>query len=255
MFPSIPLSWRALAVCAALMLAACGGGSTTDEASDASGVATASTTFALEAIEVPDEASSLVALPSFHVAPVLLDAPSDADMADNTATARQVPHLQAVPPALQGLSSRRLTPQRLEEVGRATGAASKENPGAVPMASGAVATYTPAQIRAAYGLPALPAIGASLTAAQAAPLGAGQTVYIVDAMHDPNAAAELAAFNQKFGLPTCTTKAISPNATLPLAAASTSTARRNSMTSSTSRNRPRPWPEIRNGEAVGLAAT
>lgn len=223
MFPSIPLSWRALAVCAALMLAACGGGSTTDEASDASGVATASTTFALEAIEVPDEASSLVALPSFHVAPVLLDAPSDADMADNTATARQVPHLQAVPPALQGLSSRRLTPQRLEEAGRATGAASKENPGAIPMASGAVATYTPAQIRAAYGLPALPAIGASLTAAQAAPLGAGQTVYIVDAMHDPNAAAELAAFNQKFGLPTCTTKAISPNATLPLAAASTST--------------------------------
>jgi hypothetical protein len=35
-----------------------------------------------------------------------------------------------------------------------------------------------------------------LTAAQAAQLGAGQTIYIVDAYHDPNVAAELAAFNQ-----------------------------------------------------------
>ena len=35
-------------------------------------------------------------------------------------------------------------------------------------------------------------------------------------MHNPNAAAELAAFNQKFGLPACTTKVIAPNAALPL---------------------------------------
>ena len=94
---------------------------------------------------------------------------------------------------------------------------------AAPMASTSViSTYNPAQIRAAYGLPALPAAGAKLSAAQAAQLGAGQTTYIVDAMHDPNVAAELAAFNLKFGLPGCTTKAIATNATLPLAAASTS---------------------------------
>ena len=50
-----------------------------------------------------------------------------------------------------------------------------------------------------------------LTAAQAAALGAGQTIYIVNAMHNPNVAAELAAFNQRFGLPACTTKPIAPN--------------------------------------------
>ena len=213
---------RALVVGAALVLAACGSDSTTDDAASASGVATASTTFVLESIEVPDEAATLVALPSFHVAPVLLDEPSDIDTVDNAASARGAPHLQAVPPALQGLSSQRLTPQRLEDAERVFRAASKAGGNAAPMASTAVATYTPAQIRAAYGLPALPAIGASLTAVQAAQLGAGQTVYIVDAMHDPNVVAELAAFNQRFGLPACTTKAISATAALPLAAASAS---------------------------------
>ena len=94
---------------------------------------------------------------------------------------------------------------------------------AAPMASAAViATYTPAQIRAAYGLPPLPAAGASLTASQRAQLGAGQTIYIVDAMHDPNAAAELAAFNLKFALPTCTVKPIAVAQGLPLAPASAS---------------------------------
>jgi hypothetical protein len=60
-----------------------------------------------------------------------------------------------------------------------------------------------------------------LTAAQAAQLGAGQTIYIVDAYHDPNVAAELAAFNQKFGLPGCTAKTLAATSTLPLAAPAT----------------------------------
>ena len=218
----LPFTLRALAVCTALALSACGGGSSTEDATNASGVATASTTFALDTVEVPDAASALVAQPSFHVAPVLLDVPSDIDATDNAASARRVPHSQPVPRALQGLSSRRLTPQRLEEAESASGISSKESLGATPMASTAVATYSPAQIRAAYGLPALPAIGATLSATQTAQLGAGQTIYIVDAMHDPNVVAELAAFNQKFGLPTCTTKAISATASLPLAAASAS---------------------------------
>ena len=67
-----------------------------------------------------------------------------------------------------------------------------------------------------------PAAGSALTAAQAAQLGAGQTIYILDAQHDPSVAAELAAFNTKFSLPACTTKTIAPTASLPLAAASTS---------------------------------
>ena len=90
-----------------------------------------------------------------------------------------------------------------------------------PMASGsATATYTPAQIRAAYSLPDLPAGGTTVTAAKAAQMGAGQTIYIVDAYHNPNTIAELAAFNQKFALPACTTKIIAPSTGLPLATAS-----------------------------------
>ncbi len=82
--------------------------------------------------------------------------------------------------------------------------------------------YTPAQIRAAYQLPPLPTSWTGLTAAQAAQFGAGQTIYIVDAYHNPNAAAELAAFNSRFGLPSCTTVAIPASTALPLAAANPS---------------------------------
>ena len=80
--------------------------------------------------------------------------------------------------------------------------------------------YTPAQIRSAYQLPALPTSWSNLSALQAAQYGAGQTIYIVDAMHNPNVATELAAFNQRFGLPSCTTTTIAANTTLPLPAAS-----------------------------------
>jgi subtilase family serine protease len=96
--------------------------------------------------------------------------------------------------------------------------------GSVPAKLGArsvaAPTYTPAQIRTAYQLPALPASWTGLTAAQAAQFGAGQTIYILDAYHNPNVVDELAAFNAKFGLPSCTTVAISASASLPLAPAS-----------------------------------
>lgn len=82
--------------------------------------------------------------------------------------------------------------------------------------------YTPAQIRAAYQLPALPSSWSNLSASQAAKYGAGQTIYIVDAMHDPNIVAELNAFNTAFGLPTCTTTYTTPTTPLPLATADVS---------------------------------
>lgn len=81
--------------------------------------------------------------------------------------------------------------------------------------------YTPAQIRAAYNMPALPAPGAALTQAQAAALGAGQTIYVIDAFHDPYIAQELAAFNTRFGLPACSVTVLGPTRALPLAGAST----------------------------------
>jgi subtilase family serine protease len=50
--------------------------------------------------------------------------------------------------------------------------------------------YGPADLRAAYKLPANG--------------GAGQTVAIVDAYNDPNAAADMATYRSQFGLPACT---------------------------------------------------
>ena len=79
--------------------------------------------------------------------------------------------------------------------------------------------YTPAQIREAYQLPALPPSWGNLSAAQAAKYGAGQTIYIVDAMHDPRIVDELQAFNTAFGLPSCTTTLLTPATALPLTSA------------------------------------
>lgn len=104
-------------------------------------------------------------------------------------------------------------------------------PGVDPAANHAatvVQTYSPAQIRVAYQMPALPT-GLSyattstngLTAAQLASLGAGQTIYIIGAFDDPHIATELDAFNRQFNLPPCIGVSIASTQSLPLAAAST----------------------------------
>jgi subtilase family serine protease len=59
-------------------------------------------------------------------------------------------------------------------------------------ASAAVSGYGPSDLQSAYALP-------SSTA------GSGQTVAIVDAYDDPNAASDLAVYRSHFGLPACTT--------------------------------------------------
>jgi hypothetical protein len=63
-----------------------------------------------------------------------------------------------------------------------------------PLATTGLVVYTPQQIAAAYGINQ-----AVLPNGQQA-TGAGQTIAIVDAYHDPNIQADLAAFNQKFNL-------------------------------------------------------
>ena len=217
-------------VAAAALLAGCGSDIDGNVATPLSAgrqpapmTATGSTVLYLNTAKLPDEVAQQVALPSFHMAPVLLDPPDDADGQGSSASARMVARKQAVPPEFGNLSTRRLTMATLESARHAwlkglPPAAAQD--ATVPLASAsAVSTYTPAQIRAAYGFSALAATGTALTAAQAAALGAGQTIYIVDAYHDPNAAAELAAFNAKFGLPGCTTKAIAATSPLPLPAA------------------------------------
>ncbi len=206
----------AAAACAAL-LSACGGeqsaqGPSATATEATSNVATGSTNFSMQL--APDDAPAASAVPTYHLAPVLLDAPGDADTADANTSAHSTAHYQALPQSLQNVATRGLTLSMLRELRKEADATS-----ATPMASSGVTTYTPAQIRAAYGLPALPASGTTPSGAQAAQLGAGQTIYLIDAYSDPNVATELAAFNTKFGLPGCTAQSISSGANLPLAVA------------------------------------
>ena len=231
-FPEFKSSQRTawlLAACTATLLSACGGAANSSDDTApgnqqlAPQLASGITTLMLDTDPVPDAVAQQAVQAAFHVAPALLNAPDDA-----ATSARTGPHRHVLSAEFEGLSSRRLTVQGMETARhrRAMGgaAAALTADGAVtPMASGSViSTYTPAQIRAAYGLPVLPAAGSTLTPAQAAQLGAGQTIYIVDAMHDPSVAAELAAFNLKFGLPACTTGTLAASSSLPLAAASSS---------------------------------
>jgi hypothetical protein len=59
--------------------------------------------------------------------------------------------------------------------------------------SGTIEGFTPAQIRAAYGINAVKLDGVTGT-------GAGETIAIVDAYSDPNIAADLAVFDKEFDL-------------------------------------------------------
>ncbi|MFG6456595.1 S53 family peptidase [Roseateles sp. BYS96W] len=196
--PRTRLSWT-LTLLTAAALTACGGGGTTDTTATTQASAAAGT-LALT-VSLDDPATDVQADHSFHIAAAELQPPADVDGTE--------PHRT---PAAANIATRGLTLDTLDASQRRSAQAAS-NGEAMPLAATTtVTTYTPAQIRAAYGLPAL--------SASAAQLGAGQTIYIVNAKHDPNVAAELAAFNSKFGLPTCTTRTLAANAALPLAAAS-----------------------------------
>ncbi len=148
-----------------------------------------------------DQPEDIHAEPTFHRLPVAAAEPDDADAADPSASAAREPATLGVPASLQALDTRGLTD---ETVQAATGGRMTAQSARIQAAATTAVVYTPAQVRAAYGLPALPASTAGLSAAAAAALGAGQTIYIVAAFHHPNAIADLAAFNRKFGLPACT---------------------------------------------------
>jgi len=217
------LKVQSLLVACAAVLAGCGGSQSSGTGATV-GTAAETTSTTLQ-LDVPaSETANLGAQPSFHVAPVLLEEPDDMDAAVSDTSASFGAHVTQVPAALAALSTRRLTREDIEAAAQGTptrkSQIESEDRDATPLASGtAIATYTPAQIRAAYALPALPVTGVTLTSAQAAQLGAGQTIYLIDAMNNPNVVAELAVFDSKFGLPACTVTAIATNATLPLASA------------------------------------
>ena len=201
------------------LLSACGGNSSP------AGVAIgASTQSVAMTVVLPPETpnTAIEALPTYHVAPVLLDPPADTDATAPNTSAVAAAHTQMVPFVLSHLSTRRLTLRAMTEATGGGVAPQQTRPNEIttPMAAGTqVQTYSPAQIRAAYQLPILPATNVTPSVTQAAQMGAGQTLYIIDSNSDPNIVTELAAFNQKFGLPGCTTTAIPPTTKLPLPAA------------------------------------
>ena len=206
-----PVRFTTLLSCLAVAaLTACGGGS--DEAS-APAAAPAATAQAASSATVASFAG-VDAQPTFHMAAAQLDEPSDVDADGNGASASLPPHAFA---ADAGVSTSRLTPAGLINAQRARIASAGASPAAAVVVTSAV--YTPAQIRAAYGLPVLPAVGATLSATDAAALGAGQTIYVIDAYDHPNAYADLTRFSTKFGLPGCTSVALTATSALPLAKA------------------------------------
>ena len=206
---SLPRLATLVSCLAAAALTACGGGAEAPQvqaqAEAASVAAPAAATTAFAGVE---------AKPSFHMAPAQLDEPADADAAS------QAPHRFQIDAELAGVSTARLTPallaQRMATLQRARAESVSTRPAGTAISA---AVYTPAQIRAAYGLPAVPASTASLSAADAAGFGAGQTIYIVDAYDHPNAFADLGRFSTKFGLPACTNVALTAASALPLAKA------------------------------------
>ncbi|MDE2367844.1 MAG: S53 family peptidase [Burkholderiales bacterium] len=200
-----------------LALAGCGGGSNSPagDVAAAAAAATAGPTAATAAALV----ANVTIQPSYHLAPVLPGDPDDVDRDGHSASAHRAPREVGIPASRQGASTKALTYQ---EVVEGASRAHAMSVGAAAATAATTVTYTPAQIRAAYGLPPVPIDLGNITALQAAQLGAGQTVYVIDAFHNPYAYGELLAFSSLFGLTPCTQKTLATTATLPLAAPASS---------------------------------
>lgn len=211
----------ALAALASLSLAACGSGdgaaSLSSPASNAAQAVPSSTAIVFVGLNSAAEAEALsaaVAEPAFHLSPAFPPEPYPDDRDGSSSSAKMPPRMAAIPWELRGAPTRQLSLQAL----RPSSTAIFADPAA---AGGAVSsTYSPAQIRAAYGLPPVPSSLSGITALQAAQFGAGQTIYVIDAQDDPMAYGELSAFSQLFGLPACTQKSLPADAS-KLSAAST----------------------------------
>lgn len=186
--PSAPVPRLLPVALAAALLAACGGGS--EGASDA-----------------VSAAAALELVPLYQLAPTLPPEPGDIDADGSNASAAQQPGrstLLAAPVAGEGAAGLR---QRILSTGGG------ESRATINAASAAV-YYTPAQMRAAYGLNRLPA---TTSANKGAYQGSGQTIAIVGAYNNPTAATDLAVFSQKFGLAPCAVTTIPASSRLPLA--------------------------------------
>ena len=204
----------ALSLCLVATLSACGGGS---DISTADATPTPSSVM----LAAASHAATVEAQPAFHRMPVAASEPSNTDSDGRGMSAYHAPDLVRTPSEFSGLSTRGLTDEGAEkyrsERRSQTPSSGSGGVGTPAATSTTSVVYTPAQIRAAYNL-------ASTSGATAANLGAGQTIYIVDAYNHPNVVKDLNTFSTKFGLPTCTQVAISTGSTSLPAASKTSCA-------------------------------
>jgi subtilase family serine protease len=193
------------------VLAACGGGS------DVSINDAAPRLLSLKQVAAPN-VPDVEAKPSFHRMPLSVSAPSDTDADGQGMSAYHAPDIVRTPSDLAGLTTKGLTDEKVDKY-RSEQRSKTQSSGSGGIAAPAATStssvvYTPAQIRAAYNLPAT-------SGATAANLGAGQTIYIVDAYSHPKAVSDLNYFSKQFGLPTCTQVAV-PSSSTSLPPASTS---------------------------------
>ena len=187
----------------AMLMSACGGGGA------AAGTESA-------AIAQFSDMVNVVAVPTFDIAPVALTLP---DANDDAATI----HTDVVLPGMDTLSTTRLLPATIEsQTNELLSARSQMGLAMAATPVKKVTVYTPAQIRRAYQLAAVTGSAVPARAVDRQALGAGQTIYLIDANDHPNAFLDLSAFSQQFGLPGCTNIAITAATSLPLAPASTS---------------------------------
>lgn len=142
--------------------------------------------------------------PTFQLAPALPPEPDDTDADGSGASALQAPG-RVANESVAALGNSGLGAHVLAAGGNG------ERSVGISAAASSTTYYTPAQIRAAYGLDKLPT--------GAAYQGAGQTIAIVGAHHNADIARELSTFSQKYGLPACPTLNIAASTPLPLAKA------------------------------------
>lgn len=207
------LALHSVSLCLVATLSACGGGGSDISTADAASTPSSSK------LAATSNAATIEAQPTFHRMPVAVSEPSDADSDGRGMSAYHAPDLVRTPSEFSGLSTRGLTDEGVVKYlsGRRSGTPSSGSGGVGTQAATSTTSvvYRPAQIRAAYNLP-------STSGAAAANLGAGQTIYIVDAYNHPNVVKDLNTFSTQFGLPTCTQVAIPISSTSLPAASKTS---------------------------------
>ena len=131
------------------------------------------------------------------------------------------PHSFQIDAAVAGLSTARLTPdvlaQQIATLQRAGGLGEQHEAGCHGHHRGRLhAGADPARLDGRFRRcrPSCATLSAAICRA-----GAGQTIYLIDAYDHPNAFSDLAKFSTKFGLPACTSVALTASTRLPLASA------------------------------------